>query len=75
MDSLKPKTALTVADRLATGGILNIEEFASWAGIGRGRTYKEINEKRLRVVKIGRRTGIRADAAKDWASSLTGEVA
>jgi excisionase family DNA binding protein len=75
MDDSKPTPRLSVADRLATGGILSIEEFAGWAGIGRGKAYKEIKDKRLQVVKIGRRTGIRADAAKAWASSLGPEAA
>jgi excisionase family DNA binding protein len=75
MQDDKTPSRLSIADRLATGGILSIEEFASWAGIGRGRAYKEIKDKRLPIVKIGRRTGIRADAAKAWANSLGPEAA
>lgn len=76
MEDKKPngEVSISVADRMATGGILNIAEFAGWAGIGRGRAYVEIKSGRLQVVKIGRRTGIRADAAKAWANSLSPEA-
>ncbi len=71
----KSANTFSIAERMATGGILSIEEFCAWSGIGRGRTYKEIKEGSLRVVKIGRRTGIRAENAKEWAAALGAEVA
>jgi hypothetical protein len=77
MEYKKPngEARLSIAERMATGGILNIEEFAGWAGIGRGRAYVEIKSGRLQIVKIGRRTGVRADAAKAWVNSLGPEAA
>jgi hypothetical protein len=77
MEDKKPNGSvrLSITDRMATGGILSIEEFASWAGIGRGRAYIEIKSGRLEVVKIGRRTGIRAASAKAWLDSLGPEAA
>ncbi|MCW2317638.1 excisionase family DNA binding protein [Rhodoblastus acidophilus] len=75
MSSGNSAPRLSVADRLATGGLLSVEEFAAWAGIGRGKAYKEIREKKLSVVKIGRRTGIRAEDAKAWLAALGPEAA
>jgi len=67
--------ALSIVDRLASDGLLNLEEFAAWAGICRRRVYDEINAKRLSVVKIGRRTAIRARDARKWQDSLGSEAA
>jgi excisionase family DNA binding protein len=62
----KPINSLSIAERLAAGGALSIEEVAAWAGIGRGKAYKEIGAGRLKVTKIGRRTIVRAVDAKAW---------
>lgn len=49
---------------------LSVEAFCQWAGIGRTRLYQEISSQRLRAVKVGRRTLILADDARQWAAQL-----
>ena len=49
-----------------------IDEFLEATGIGsRSTVYKEIKEGRLRVAKVGKRTLITKDAAKDWLESIS----
>lgn len=45
---------------------LSIAEFSRRYGVGRTRVYVEINARRLRAIKIGRRTLIRMDDAEAW---------
>lgn len=49
---------------------LSIREFCKVAGISRSRTYEEIKNGRLRIVKCGRRTLITNEAVEDWVKSL-----
>lgn len=53
----------------------DIPTFCQLYGIGRTLTYKEIKDGRLKIVKVGRRTLITAEAAKQWLVQLGGEVA
>ena len=55
-----PKLAYTILDVCRT------------ASIGRTRLYSEISEGRLRAVKVGRRTLIRAEDLDTWLRSLGG---
>lgn len=48
----------------------SIAEFCELVGLGRTGAFREIREKRLRVVKAGRRTLIPAEAVKAWLDSL-----
>ncbi len=48
----------------------SIPEVCEQASIGRTRLYTEIKEGRLRVVKVGRRTLIRAEDMDAWLGSL-----
>jgi excisionase family DNA binding protein len=48
----------------------SIEEFCQRFGIGRTSVYQEIKLGRLRARKIGRRTVILEDDAKDWLRHL-----
>lgn len=66
---------LTIAERFQSDGLLSLDEFSAWAGICRRRVYGEINDGRLSVVKIGRRTAIRARDARQWQASLGPEAA
>lgn len=66
---------LTIAERFQTNGMLTLEEFSAWAGICRRRVYGEIKDGRLRIVKIGRRTAIRAHDARRWQDALSPEAA
>jgi excisionase family DNA binding protein len=49
---------------------LSIDEFWSRYGVGRTTAYREIAARRLRAVKVGRRTLITHDAAEAWLASL-----
>jgi excisionase family DNA binding protein len=49
---------------------MSIAEFSERYGLGRTTIYKEINLKRLRAHKCGRRTFITEDDAEDWLRSL-----
>ncbi len=48
----------------------SIPEVCRTASIGRTRLYSEIGEGRLRAVKVGRRTLIRAEDLDAWLRSL-----
>lgn len=67
--------ALSIADRLQMGGMISVDEFSAWAGICRRRVYGEIKDGRLKIVKIGSRTAIRARDAHDWQERLGSQVA
>jgi len=47
-----------------------INEFLSWARIGRSKAYQEISSGRLKVRKIGRKTLVLRTDAEDWLNSL-----
>lgn len=51
-------------------GAFSIQQFCTWAGIGRTLAYKEIESGKLRTKKVGRRTIITMDAALTWLSAL-----
>jgi excisionase family DNA binding protein len=74
MDSAKKDRGLSVAERMALDGAWSVDEVAQWAGVGRVKVWAEIKEKRLKVVRLGRRTLVRAPDAKAWLSSLSGEA-
>ena len=48
----------------------SIPEVCRTASIGRTRLYSEISEGRLKAVKVGRRTLIRAEDLDTWLRSL-----
>lgn len=66
---------LSLAERLAAGGSLSIEELALVEGLGRTSVYKEIGAGRLRALKVGRRTIITAEARQEWKARLQSEAA
>jgi excisionase family DNA binding protein len=45
---------------------LSIAEFCNRYGIGRSKAYEEIKARRLRAIKVGRRTLIIVDEAEAW---------
>lgn len=49
---------------------LSVAEFSERYGIGRTKVYEELNKKRLRGRKAGRRTVITEDDAEDWLRRL-----
>ena len=48
----------------------SIDEFSKDHGIGRSTTYREIKEGRLRILKVGRRTLITAEAGAAWRDQM-----
>lgn len=48
----------------------SIPEFCQLYELGRTKTYQEINAGRLKAVKIGSKTLIRADDAEEWLAGL-----
>ena len=50
--------------------MLTINEFVERYGIGRTKTYEEINAGRLTAVKCGSRTLIPITSAEKWLNSL-----
>lgn len=52
----------------------DVATFCQLHGIGRTLAYKEIKEGRLKILKVGRRTLVTAQAASDWLNSLNVEA-
>ena len=50
--------------------ILGIKEFVNLYGIGRDKTFEEINSGRLKAVVVGKRTLIPVDFAEQWLANL-----
>lgn len=50
-------------------------EFCHRFKIGRTKAYQEINSRRLKAVKCGAKTIIRADDAEEWLANLTASEA
>lgn len=51
----------------------SIAEFCELVSLGRSRVFEEIREKRLHIVKVGRRTLIPALEVTAWLERLAGE--
>jgi len=49
----------------------DVPTFCQLFGIGKTRTYQEIKEGRLKIVKVGKRTLIPAQAASEWLNNLS----
>lgn len=49
----------------------DVPTFCQLFSIGKTRTYREIKEGRLKIVKVGKRTLIPAHAAKEWLANLS----
>jgi hypothetical protein len=49
---------------------MSVAQFSEGYGIGRTKTYEELNSGRLRGRKIGKRTIITEDDAEDWLRRL-----
>lgn len=61
---------VSIADRLASGGFLTVDEFAGWLGISRGLVYKEKKAGRIKLTRIGKRSLVAAAAATAYRDSL-----
>jgi hypothetical protein len=51
-------------------GALSVDEFCAWASIGRSKFYGEVNEGRIRLRKIGRKSVVLLIGAQTWLDSL-----
>jgi hypothetical protein len=55
---------LTIEQKLASGGLLDFRrEFCPWAGIGIVTGYKLVNDGRVKLTKIGRKSMVAAPDA------------
>ncbi|MEK4034526.1 excisionase family DNA-binding protein [Methylocystis sp. IM3] len=57
---------VTVADKIAAGGFLTIQELAALKSVGRTTIYEDIQARRLPVEKLGRSTRIAGAVAKAY---------
>ena len=57
-------------DRRARQRAMSVSEFAQRYGIGRSKAYAEIAARRLRALKVGKRTLITEDDAEIWLRRL-----
>ena len=51
-------------------GAMTVDEFCGWARIGRSKFYQEVQEGRLRLRKIGRKSVVTHADAVSWLNSL-----
>ena len=51
-------------------GVLSVNDFCQWAGIGRTAFYAELKSGRLVARKFGRRTIVPLSEAEKWLDSL-----
>lgn len=54
----------------AERGAYTVNAFCEWASIGRSKFYQEVQEGRLRLRKIGRKSVVTAADAEAWLNSL-----
>ena len=49
---------------------MTVDEFCSWASIGRSKFYQEVAEGRITIRKIGRKSVVTLTDAITWLDSL-----
>lgn len=59
-----------VTESLKLKAAYSIAEFCELVSLGRSRVFEEIRDKRLQIVKVGRRTLIPAQAVTAWLDLL-----
>ena len=57
-------------NELPNKGAFSVNEFLHWASIGRTVFYREVNQGRLKINKIGHKTVVTASNAQAWLESL-----
>jgi excisionase family DNA binding protein len=62
-----------VAEPLKQKAAYSIAEFCELVSLGRSRVFEEIRDKRLRIVKVGRRTLIPALEVTAWLERLAAQ--
>lgn len=55
---------------LESRGALTVDEFCGWASIGRSKFYQELQEGRIRIRKVGRKSVVTVPDALAWLESL-----
>lgn len=68
--SLTNKDGLMIKITPENRGALTVDEFCGWASIGRSKFYQEVQEGRIRLRKIGRKSVVTLDDATNWLSNL-----
>lgn len=53
-----------------TRGAFSVDQFCAWASIGRSKFYQEVQEGRLRLRKVGRKSVVTMPDAMAWLSNL-----
>ncbi len=51
-------------------GALTVKEFLAWSRISRATFYKQVNEGRIPLKKVGKRSLVRRADAESWLNSL-----
>ncbi len=59
-----------MSNKLENRGALTVDEFCGWACIGRSKFYQEVQEGRIRIRKVGRKSVITVSDARIWLESL-----
>jgi excisionase family DNA binding protein len=67
---MKSKISPREQERRDRQRAMSIEQFCSYYGVGKTKTYAEIRAGRLRARKCGRRTVVVEDDAEDWLRHL-----
>jgi hypothetical protein len=62
--------SVTEQERRALRRAMSLNEFCQRYNVGRTLAYEEINARRLRARKVGKRTIITDDDAEDWLRNL-----
>lgn len=52
------------------GGAFTVKQFCDWASIGRSTFYKEVQNGRIKLRKIGRKSVVTAADAEAWLNRL-----
>ncbi len=53
-----------------TKAAMTVDEFCGWASIGRSKFYQEVNEGRIKLRKIGRKSIVTVNDADAWLANL-----
>lgn len=54
----------------AGGGAFTVNAFCDWASIGRSKFYQEVQEGRLKLHKVGRKSVVTLASAEAWIANL-----
>jgi len=72
---MRSKHTLSIAEKIAARGNLNVDELAAWSGFCRAKIYDEIRQGRLKTFKSGKSRRATAQEALRWQAASSGECA